>query len=622
MKKRSQVFGADLFCGAGGMSQGFMLACKELGIKADLTAVNHWDVAIASHSANHPQVRHILDEMQNVKPRLAVGRTEIDVLCAAPECTHHSNAAGGRPKNPQSRATAGFVIRWAKELQPKVIIVENVREFRNWGPLGSKGQVLKRRKGELFNKWVRSLKRLGYSLDHRVLCCANYGDPTTRERLFIIARRDGKPINWPAPTHTKDGSTPTHAGATQLSMFGSVPRWRSAKEAVIDWSDTGDSIFGRRKPLSQNTLNRIFKGLAKFGGEPFMTLLHGTSSVRPATEPVPTVAVSGAHIGVTSSFIVRTDQTGSNSVAEACEGGVRSSDQPVNTVTTEPMLGLVSSVMLRNKHTTINGQGQNPIPTTAPAPAITTKPDLGLASSFMLPVKPARGDNQAKPITGPVPTVTSRGMGGIVTAEPIALASAIIANNGGNDGYLRGSSTDGPLPVVTADSTLQLLTAFILQQQSGGAPRSTEQPIPAIATDGAIGAASAFLIQYNRTAPPQNIDDPLNTVTGNDRFALVKPYLIQYHGATRPGAERVWDVERPAPTIDTSNRLALVIPGFDGVAFDIRYRMLRVDELARAQGFVDYKFTGTKKDQKRQIGNAVPVNTAKALCYSQLQTLA
>src|SRR5207249_4339617 len=134
---------------------------------------------------------------------------------------------------------------------------ENVKEFREWGPLRKDGQPYKRRKGELFQKWIRMLQRLGYHVDHRVLCAADYGDPTTRERLFVIARSDGKPITWPTPTHSRDGGD---------TLFGTAHKWKSAKDFVIDWSDEGESIFNRKKPLSPNTMRRIFAGLHKFGG--------------------------------------------------------------------------------------------------------------------------------------------------------------------------------------------------------------------------------------------------------------------------------------------------------------------------------------------------------------------
>ena len=280
---------ADLFCGAGGTSSGLKKACEALGYKLDLLAVNHWDIAIATHTANHPYARHICENLDNVNPRKAVPSGHLDILIASPECTHHSNARGGKPCSDQSRASGWHILRWAEALKIDNILIENVKEFQSWGPLGVNGMPLKSRKGETFRAFIIALTSLGYKVDFRVLNAANYGDPTTRERLFIVARRGHRAIKWPEPTHTPDGSS---------NLFGKTKRWRTARE-IISWDIPGNSIFTRKKSLSQNTLNRIYAGLRKFSSkelEPFLVMLYGTNDARSINRPMPTVTTRLAQV--------------------------------------------------------------------------------------------------------------------------------------------------------------------------------------------------------------------------------------------------------------------------------------------------------------------------------------
>ncbi len=275
MKKT--IYAADLFCGAGGTSTGLKLACNERHLQLDLLAINHWDVAIATHTTNHPEANHMCESLDNVNPRKVVPKGYLDILVASPECTHHSNARGGRPMSDQSRASAWHVLRWAEALRVKNILIENVREFKNWGPLGVNKRPLKRKKGELFKAFIYSLKAMGYNVDYKVLNAADYGDPTTRQRLFILARKGNKVV-WPKATHTSDGE-------------GKTNRWIAARE-IIDWDVPGKSIFERKKPLSDNTMRRIMTGLRKFSGkslEPFLVQLYKTSNASDIDKPLPTI---------------------------------------------------------------------------------------------------------------------------------------------------------------------------------------------------------------------------------------------------------------------------------------------------------------------------------------------
>src|SRR5581483_6805346 len=209
---RKKIFAADLFCGAGGTSQGLLMAANELRADLELIAINHWNVAIDTHSVNHPYAKHLctgLDEIGD--PRKLVPGGRLNLLCGSPECTHHSVARGGKPMSDQSRSSAWHILRFAEALYIDNLLIENVPEFLSWGPLGVNGRPLKSKRGQLFEQFIASLRALGYSVEWRVLNCADYGDPTTRRRLFIIARRGNKAIRWPDPTHVP---------ATQLSQDG------------------------------------------------------------------------------------------------------------------------------------------------------------------------------------------------------------------------------------------------------------------------------------------------------------------------------------------------------------------------------------------------------------------
>jgi DNA (cytosine-5)-methyltransferase 1 len=185
----SVVHAVDLFAGAGGTSTGLALACKDLGREVELTAINHWQKAIDTHSANHPWAKHICQSVESVNPREVVPEGHLQILVASPECQHFSRAAGGRPKLDQRRASAWQVLRWLELLEVDSLLVENVVEFADWGPLDARGHPLRSKKGETFKAWVSAIRSLNYNADHRILNAADYGSPTSRKRLFVAARK-------------------------------------------------------------------------------------------------------------------------------------------------------------------------------------------------------------------------------------------------------------------------------------------------------------------------------------------------------------------------------------------------------------------------------------------------
>ena len=443
---------ADLFCGAGGTSEGAVEAARACGHEPKLTAINHWPVAVATHTANHPDARHFCASLDALNPRELYREGELDLLWASPECTHHSQARGGKPINDQSRATAWCVTRWAEALRPTWILVENVPEFQTWGPIGSNGRPLASRKGEVFRAWVSTLEALGYTVAHRVLCAANYGDPTTRERLFIIAVRGRRKIIWPDATHCQNGDT---------DLFGTRKPWVPAR-AIIDWSLPGTSIFERKHPLSPKTLARIEAGLRKFGlkpfivpgnGErptqtprthavddpaptvtaqghfhlavPFIVPQHSSAAPRSVDAPAPTVTTTSRGVGLVQPFIIAMEQG----------GHVRSVDRPLNTVTTarggahalvqtriESMLqsgdvaGVVDEVLAAasspcEPHILPQHAGAISRPVSHPCPTVTCDGAIGLVEPFVVKYY---GTGGARPVTEPLDSITTKDRFGLV----------------------------------------------------------------------------------------------------------------------------------------------------------------------------------------------------------------
>jgi DNA (cytosine-5)-methyltransferase 1 len=264
MRPRSVV---DLFCGAGGASTGAAIACEQLGMeRPSLVAVNHWSIAVQTHELNHPWANHHCCRVESLDPRVVVPNSTADLIVAGVECTHHSQARGGKPMSDQSRASAWSVLHWAEQLRAKDILIENVPEFMSWGPLNAQGRPIKSRKGETFQALLRALESLNYRVDWRIINAADYGDPQKRRRLFLRARANRRAIEWPDATH--EGS------------------WRTARE-ILDWSDLGSSIFSRKRPLAARTVARIAEGIKRYCGEyseAFLQLLH-TGKVDPRSLP-------------------------------------------------------------------------------------------------------------------------------------------------------------------------------------------------------------------------------------------------------------------------------------------------------------------------------------------------
>lgn len=477
--KRRTIRLVDLFCGAGGSVTGVKEALEVLGFQVEITAVNHWNRAKETMELNHPEARVLCEGADNINPRALFKENELDILTASPECTHHSNALGGRPVNEQSRATAMCVIRWAEALRPSLIIVENVKEFRSWGPLIRRRYKGKldwfpdpKRKGQLFDAWKAMLEACGYIVSVKPVKCADNGDPTSRERLFIMAVRRPRKICWPNPTHLERPND---------DLFGVRREWRSSRDDVIDWSLVGrwiDEMPGKKQygglPLSPNTLRRINVGFLEHGTTPFIVPQMNGHKSRSVDHPLPTVTTTSRGIRLLQPFLVN-------------------------------MKGQSNGASI-----------EKPMPTqTAGAP------HLYLAEPFLVKL---RGTNTAASINKPLPTVTRSGRN-LYLAEPY-----LIPNFGERKGQKpRSHSVRKPIPTVTATGHIALIEPHILPQQSGGKLRSVRKPLPTVSTKGAIALIEPYLVEYYGNGKSHSVRKPLPTVTTKQRFALVCP-AVQING--------------------------------------------------------------------------------------------
>ena len=309
---------ADLYCGAGGFSEGLEEACRKADLTLWLVAVNHWPDAIETHTRNHPEAVHLCADLDSVDPRKIVPGKMLDMLIASPECTHHSNARGGKPRDDQSRMDAWSVVRWANDIYISTLLVENVVEFEDWGPLDSKGNPIRRRKGEMFRAWIAALEALDYRVEYRKLNAMHYGAATSRERLFVLAHRGTRKLSWPSATHGDVDKNQPH-------LFGAIKPVRTARE-IIDWSLSGTSIFGRKKSLSDATLKRIEVGLRKFCGIEFILpneRFYRGNAPRSVDDPIPTVTQRGAGNLVTP-VIVQLNGNPEGSTAQSVDTPLRS----------------------------------------------------------------------------------------------------------------------------------------------------------------------------------------------------------------------------------------------------------------------------------------------------------
>lgn len=367
----------DSFAGGGGASTGIKMAT---GRSPDI-AINHDQEAISMHTANHPETKHYCEDIWQVDPREATNGRPVGMAWFSPDCTHFSLARGGKPVEKSIRGLAWVTLRWAATVRPRVVFLENVKEFQTWGPLLKNGLPDPKRKGLTFKTFVNALRRQGYQVDYRVLKASDYGAPTRRERFFLIARCDGRPIVWPQPTH----GDPENEGA----KTGRLKAWRTAAE-IIDWSLPCPSIFERKKPLAENTLRRIALGIKKFLME----------SSKPFIAPVDIKGVRD-HSQMVIAFL-------SQYYTETCQGEVRGQSlrDPIYTIPTANRFALVTSHIVKLRGTNLGHRADEPLHT------ITARgTHLGEVRAFLIAYY---GSSIGQDLDEPLQTIVSKDRFGLV----------------------------------------------------------------------------------------------------------------------------------------------------------------------------------------------------------------
>lgn len=465
----------DNFAGGGGASTGIELAT---GYSVDI-AINHDPEAIKMHKANHPNTKHYCENVWAVDSVKACNGNPVGLAWFSPDCKHFSKAKGGKPKDKNIRGLAWVALRWAGLVRPRVIMLENVEEFKTWGPLNRRHHPIKSKQGYTFNKFVQQFSELGYDVQFKELIAANYGTPTMRKRFFMIARCDGKPIVWPKPTHAPADSEEVKAGLlkpyvgayTQIDFSRPCP-------SIFDTSEEIKEKYGIRavRPLAIKTMERIARGLKKFvidNPEPFIIQCNHGGERRPndIREPMPTI--TGKHgYGIVEPTLA--PYMGTNTTNHP--GG--NCKDPIHTITTGNQQCLISPTLIQYHSETVKGE--------------------------------VRGQT----IEEPIMTVDGSNRYGLVTSFLHKYY------DGGYKGA--GENIENPLPTVTAWDHNSVVTANLIQMNNHCDGRDMRDPIPTItAGDGHFGEVRAFLIKYYGQGTGQDINEPLDTVTSRDRFGLV-----------------------------------------------------------------------------------------------------
>lgn len=488
----------DNFAGGGGASTGIELA---IGRNVDI-AINHDPDAIAMHRANHPNTKHYCEDVWEVDPVEACNGKPVTLAWFSPDCKHFSRAKGGKPADKNIRGLAWVAVKWAYLVRPSVIMLENVPEIQTWGPLGKDNRPIKERAGETFDGFIKALstgistdhpafpemcealsiswesemamalvKGLGYDIQFRTLRSCDYGAPTTRQRFYMIARCDGRKIVWPKPTHGQKNSADVKSGKKKP--------YHTAAEC-IDWSIPAQSIFERDRPLAENTLRRIARGIRHFvidNPEPFIvTVNHGGDNFRG-----------------------------------------QSINEPLQTVTAKHGYGIVTPTIMCNNENNVGARVDSPLPT------VTTGNRNFLVAPTLIQYhsETSKEEVRGQEVDQPIMTID--------TAPRYALSCAHIMKNYGGGYTGAGSKVDAPLDTVTATDHNSLVTAHIMTMRNHMDGQPVDEPLGTI-TAGTTHhlEVQAFLLKYYGNGTANSVNEPLDTVTARDRFALVTIHGEEY----------------------------------------------------------------------------------------------
>jgi len=639
----------DNFAGGGGASTGIEMA---IGRSVDI-AINHDPNAVAMHTTNHPDTLHYCESVYEVRPKVATAGRPVALAWFSPDCRHFSKAKGAKPVEKAIRGLAWVVLRWALDVKPRVMKLENVEEFKTWGPLlAGEMRPDPARAGETFEAFIgmlttgispdhpalaecceflnisldsedaaRLVKGLGYVVEYRELRACDYGAPTIRKRFFMVMRCDGKPIVWPEPTHG-DPKTP----AVQA---GKLAPWRTAAEC-IDWTIGAPSIFGRKKPLAENTLKRIARGIQRFVLD----------------NPTP--------------FIVKCNHTSTRSNYDCFRG--QSLGEPLQTITKTH--GYAIAVPHLTKFRT-GATGQD---LTEPVPTITAgtskRPGgnghaLGMVEASLAPfIGRQFGSSIGHRTDEPSATITAGGGG----KSQLVVPTLIQMGYGERPGQApRVLSLDNPMGTVTAGGNkFATVSAFLAKHYGGnytGPGVGLDEPAHSVTTVDHHAVVAAHLMVNNTGHPGGEVDMPTHTITTGNHHAAVTSHLVKLRGTCRDGQRS----DAPMPTITAGGthvgevKTLLAVDAYDeqraeealeflreycgqdstglvtidGIVYrivDIGMRMLQPHELYRAQGFpewyiIDRDYRGVKYAKDKQVarcGNAVPPPFAEALVRANL----
>lgn len=625
----------DNFAGGGGASEGIKRA---LGREPDI-AINHDAEALAMHEVNHPETKHISKNIWQVDPLDAIEGKPVGLAWFSPDCKHFSKAKGGKPVKREIRDLAWVVVNWAERAKPRVIILENVEEFVTWGPLVDNMPCPERR-GETFEKWKKQLRKHGYKIQHRELRACDYGAPTVRKRFFLIARRDGRPIVWPKPTHGAPNDPDVIAGKKKP--------WRTAAE-IIDWSLPCPSIFMTReeakayhqrtgirvnRPLADATMARIAKGVFRFvinNAKPFIVpVTHaGDTRVNSIDEPVrtQTTANRGEHALVTPFLVPRYGERNGQ------EPRTRSIAEPFPTVVgTGNEASLVAPYLVRTAHGERDsrgrkrGKGEHSLE--EPIGSVTQSPDHAVVAAHIMKMNlGATGHDMDQPLA----TVTSHSSptGRNGGASPLALVSSVLVGCGGRAGQSPPRSLDEPMNTATTKEDACVVAAFLAQHNTGEEGHPATRPVSTIVGKGCTqGVVAAHLVNLRgEDRGGADIEAPAPTITAaGNHLAEVRAFLIKYYGTAVGQA-----VDEPLDTVTTKPRFGVVmVRGEPYEIVDIGMRMLTPRERFRAQGFGDDYIIDRKPDgsiitatkQGSCAGNSVSPNMAEALVRANCSDLA
>jgi len=605
----------DNFAGGGGASTGIELA---LGRAVDI-AINHNQEALTLHKANHPQTLHLCEDVFVVDPREVTKGRPVGLAWFSPDCKHFSKAKGGKPKSKRIRGLAWVMVKWAATVHPRVMILENVEEFQTWGPLLADGNADPRRKGNTFRNFCGRLRNLGYELEFRELRACDYGAPTIRKRLFLIARRDGKPVVWPEPTHGKPGSEGVKSKR--------LKPWRTASEC-IDWSLPCPSIFDRDRPLVESSHRRIARGLKKFvieAAKPFIVKYHtakrhGDDRVGSLDDPLPTQTTEN-RFGLVSATLVNT----ANSKTTGRGPNAWPVEEPLRTVTASNGFAVIAPSLIRAAHSDespsgVKRWGKGIHSLEEPLGTQPASNEFALIAPILTECANASHQRNFQ-ADEPMRTQCAQVKGG-----HFAQVTAFLAKH--YTGVV-GSELNDPVHTVTATDHNAIVAANLVRQFGKSTGSGADEPIGTVTAGGSGKSAlvTSHLAKLYTTNTGQPVSEPMHTITsGGNHIAEVRAFLVKYYG--EGGQDQ--DINDPMHTIPTKDRIGLVtVEGVDYVITDIGMRMLQPHELFAAQGFpMDYVIAPevngkrlSKTAQVRMCGNSVCPPMAAALVRANVPEL-